>query len=52
MKRRIFALGALAALLALTGCSLLGLGRQGRTLDVEIRILSQSAFNGEIEPCG
>ena len=50
-------LGALVALaLILGGCSFGFLGSDSdaglRPTNVEVRILSQSCFQGEIEPCG
>ncbi|MFH1143217.1 MAG: hypothetical protein V1774_01575 [Candidatus Eisenbacteria bacterium] len=48
----------LAVPLVLGGCAFGGLGSNGvvdnglRPTNVEVRILSQSSFQGEIEPCG
>lgn len=58
MIRHRYGLLALLAVLAVTagGCSFGFLGSQGdsglRPTNVEVRLLSQSCFQGEIEPCG
>jgi hypothetical protein len=58
MTRHHAALPVLFAVIALvaSGCSLGSLGSRGdaglRPTNVEVRILSQSCFQGEIEPCG
>ncbi|MCK4412352.1 MAG: hypothetical protein KAY32_02290 [Candidatus Eisenbacteria sp.] len=58
MTRHHSALLALLAALVLTvgGCSFGFLGSKSdsglRPTNVEVRIISQSCFQGEIEPCG
>ena len=42
----------LAVVALLSGCALTGGGVVKRPTNVEVRILSQSSFNGDIVPCG
>jgi len=53
--RHVWLLGILASLLVLSGCSagFLGIGgRDARPANVAVHIISQSCFEGEVEPCG
>ena len=55
-KRGVFAAAALLAAGLLQGCTGGMLGGHGssdlRTTNVEVRVLSQSCFQGEVVPCG
>jgi hypothetical protein len=56
MTKRLALLAGLAGAFLLTGSgagAFFGLGgSQERPTNVEVRILSQSCFQGEVEPCG
>jgi hypothetical protein len=55
MTRRLLVLALVAGAVAQSNCAAGFLGFGGsrlRPTNVEVRILSQSGFQGEVEPCG
>ena len=55
MNRRLVMLALFAGAVAQSGCTAGFLGFGGprlRPTNVEVRVISQSGFQGEVEPCG